>query len=184
MGENGEESIWRQLSPRRGDGIGGTVEFSVKGGAPRVGAVKKATEKGFALGVLRSEDGGGEKNRGAAASVAPFYGGPVARQKERGRAVRCRPRHGSDGRGDGLRLRAGEVDRGRAPGRGPARWEKGRGAGGELRPHGAGGGSGADQGTGAAGAMMVYDQEQGRSIGARRLVVGRPDGRRKWAWPN
>jgi hypothetical protein len=32
--------------------------------------------------------------------------------------------HGSGGSGDGLRPGAGEVDRGRAPGRGPARWEK------------------------------------------------------------
>jgi hypothetical protein len=41
-----------------------------------------------------------------------------------GGGVRCRPRHESGGRGDDLRPRVGEVDRGRAPGRGPARWEK------------------------------------------------------------
>jgi hypothetical protein len=46
------------------------------------------------------------------------------------------------------------------------------------------GGSDADQGTGATGAMTVYDREQGRSIRAGHLVMGRPDGRRKWARPN
>jgi hypothetical protein len=47
-----------------------------------------------------------------------------------------------------------------------------------------GAGSGAGQGTGAAGAVTVCDRELGRSIGAGRLVVGQPDGRRKWARPN
>jgi hypothetical protein len=70
MGGNGEESAQRQLSPQRGDGVGGAAEFSVRGGAPRVGAVRKATRRGFARGVLRSEDGGGGKTE-------PRQGGAV-----------------------------------------------------------------------------------------------------------
>jgi hypothetical protein len=60
MGGNGEERARRQLSPQRGDYVGGMAEFSVRGGVPMVGAVKKEMGRGgFACGVLRSEDGGG-----------------------------------------------------------------------------------------------------------------------------
>jgi hypothetical protein len=53
-GEVRVEPNWRKgkvgarwwLSPRRGDGIGGAVEFPVRGGAPTVGAVRKATGRG------------------------------------------------------------------------------------------------------------------------------------------
>jgi hypothetical protein len=62
MGGNGEESARWQLSPRRGDDVGGAAIFSMRGGASRVGVVGKATGRGFARGVLRSEDGGG-RNR-------------------------------------------------------------------------------------------------------------------------
>jgi hypothetical protein len=68
--------------------------------------------------------------RGKGAGGPELKGGRVAScgHAERGSAggggVWCRPRHGSGGSGDGLRPGAGEVDRGRAPGRGPARWEK------------------------------------------------------------
>jgi hypothetical protein len=64
-GENGEESARRQLSPRRGDGVGGAAESSVRGDTPRVGAVKKATGRSFSRGALRSENGG-EENRAEA----------------------------------------------------------------------------------------------------------------------
>jgi hypothetical protein len=84
-GENGEESARRQLSPRRGDGVGGAAESSVRGDTPRVEAVGKATGRSFARGALRSEDGGGgEQSRGTAASMEPFM---VARWRGRGKGA-------------------------------------------------------------------------------------------------
>jgi hypothetical protein len=69
---NGEEKARRQLSPQRGDGVGGVTEFSVRGGAPMVGAVGKATGRGVlpvgCFGV-RMEGGGTEARRWRA---APF----------------------------------------------------------------------------------------------------------------
>jgi hypothetical protein len=103
MGGNGEESAQRQLSPQRGDGVGGAAEFSVRGGAPRVGAVRKATRRGFARGVLRSEDGGGGRNRTEARRrrfmAAQWHGrgkGVGGPKWKGGRAVSC----GHAARGD------------------------------------------------------------------------------------
>jgi hypothetical protein len=42
MGEMGRREL-----RRRGDGIGGATEFPVRGGAPMVGAVRKATGRGI-----------------------------------------------------------------------------------------------------------------------------------------
>jgi hypothetical protein len=42
MGEMG-----RRERHRRGDGVGGAAEFPVRGGAPTVGAVRKATGRGI-----------------------------------------------------------------------------------------------------------------------------------------
>jgi hypothetical protein len=44
---DGEEGARWRLSPRRGDGVGGVAECSVQSGAPMVGAVRKATGRGF-----------------------------------------------------------------------------------------------------------------------------------------
>jgi hypothetical protein len=46
MGEMGSRGRAWQLSPGRGDDIGGAAEFPVRGGASTVGAVKKATGRG------------------------------------------------------------------------------------------------------------------------------------------
>jgi hypothetical protein len=65
-GGDGEERARRQLSPQRRDDVGGTVEFSVQGGAPMVGVVKKATGRGvLPVGCfrVRIEEGGREPRR-------------------------------------------------------------------------------------------------------------------------
>jgi hypothetical protein len=72
-GSNGEERARWKLSPRRGDGVGGMAEFPVRGGAPMVGAVRKATGRGVlpvgCFGV-RTEEGKGTEAQWRRA--APF----------------------------------------------------------------------------------------------------------------
>jgi hypothetical protein len=104
---NGEERARWQLLPRRGDGVGGAAEFSVRGGAPMVGAVEKATGRGFltvgCFGV-RTEGWGG--NRGTLASGSSLLSGGGVRQGRVGvEEIRRRVE------GEGSRARGSGPDR-------------------------------------------------------------------------
>jgi hypothetical protein len=79
-GEKGEESARRQLSPQRGDNVGGVAESSVTGGAPRVGAVRKATGRRFARGVLQRGGERTELRRGRGKGVGVRSGRGSGRQ--------------------------------------------------------------------------------------------------------
>jgi hypothetical protein len=61
----GEEGVRWWLSPQRGDGVGGMDEFLVRGDAPTVGAVGKATVRGVCpWGALEGGWRGKEPRRG------------------------------------------------------------------------------------------------------------------------
>jgi hypothetical protein len=73
MGGNGEERARRQLSPQRGDYVGGMAEFSVRGGVPMVGVVKKEMGRGvLPVGCFGVRTEGGREPRRDGVGRHPF----------------------------------------------------------------------------------------------------------------
>jgi hypothetical protein len=70
---NGEEGAWWWLSPHRGDSVGGATEFPLRGGAPTVGAVEKATGRGVCpWGALEGGWSRGKEPRHSGVGRRPF----------------------------------------------------------------------------------------------------------------
>jgi hypothetical protein len=70
---NGEEGAWWRLSPQRGDGVSGAAEFPVRGSAPMVGAVRKATGGGgLPVGCFRGRTEEGKRTEARLRRAAPF----------------------------------------------------------------------------------------------------------------
>jgi hypothetical protein len=128
MGGNGEESARWQLSPRRGDNVGGAAEFSVWGSVPMVGAVGKATGRGFLpVGCfrVRTEGGKGTEVRQHRAEGEGSRAGGIGEIRQRGLSAQW---GGAESRTSGARLAAGMGQRRGASGAwvDPGRNEVGR----------------------------------------------------------
>jgi hypothetical protein len=88
-GENGEESAQRQLSPRRGDNVGGVAESSVRGGAPWVGQSKKRWGGVLPVGRygVRTEGVRTEPRRGGIGGALLWWPDAMAEGKGKGGPV-------------------------------------------------------------------------------------------------